>query len=283
MPGAGTLNVRAARPRHWAASAFLAVLGMVRFFELSHRLIAQLCRRAPSRPLLPLYGLQIPILNELDSFALASTSGCAALKRFLCDGAPRNYAGALLNVSPPIVRFAGISSECVNVHAARAFHTRLSRVLATPRTARTFGCAGARASAALHASRSEPLGTSHSISFRVVHYPTGRFGHGTLVELYIYHTRCGPRALLRAHAACSSLWPNGHATGHIVAFRALARIRGSSPWIVGDHASPRSLIMTAGSVLRPTSSSASIDAILNAFVATRSRSAIPVFNLSILY
>ncbi|OBZ73957.1 hypothetical protein A0H81_05902 [Grifola frondosa] len=85
-------------------------------------------------------------------------------------------------------------------------------------------------------------------------------------------TRCGPRALLRAHAARSSLRPNGHATGHIVAFRALARIRGSSPWIVGDHASPRSLIMTAGSVLRPTSSSASIDAILNVFIATRSRS-----------
>ncbi|OBZ70711.1 hypothetical protein A0H81_09002 [Grifola frondosa] len=214
MPGAGTLNVRAARPRHWAASAFLAVLGMARTF-----------------------------LTAPSAVANGPVIGCAALKRFLCDGAPRNYAGALLNVSPPI---AGISSECVNVHAARAFHTRLSRVLATPRTARTFGCAGARASATLHASCSEPLGTSHSISFRVVHYPTGRFGHGTLVELYIYH--CGPRALLRAHAACSSLWPNGHATGHIVAFRALACIRGSSPWIVGDHASPRSLIMTAGSV-----------------------------------
>ncbi|OBZ74443.1 hypothetical protein A0H81_05708 [Grifola frondosa] len=87
--------------------------------------------------------------------------------------------------------------------------------------------------------------------------------------------RCGPRALLRAHAARSSLRPNGHATGHVITFRAHVHICGSSPWFVGDHASPRSLIMTAGSVLRLISSSASIDAILNVFVATRSRSGHP--------
>ncbi|OBZ68054.1 hypothetical protein A0H81_12032 [Grifola frondosa] len=197
MPGAGTLNVRAARPRHWAASAFLAVLGMV---------------------------------------ANGPVIGCAALKRFLCDGAPRNYAGALLNVSPPIVRFAGISSECVNVHAARAFHTRLSRVLATPRTARTFGCAGARASAhCMLRVRSVGHVALNLFSRRALPYRP--FGHGTLVELYIYHTAAG-LVLLRAHAACSSLWPNGHATGHIVAFRALACIRGSSPWIVGAMRRP---------------------------------------------
>ncbi|OBZ67412.1 hypothetical protein A0H81_12514 [Grifola frondosa] len=83
-----------------------------------------------------------------------------------------------------------------------------------------------------------------------------------------------------AHSLCST---------SLVRAAGLARCYGcmlhdipSGPMVMQLGTSLRSeliLIMTAGSVLRPTSSSASIDAILNAFVATRSRSGHPRLRL----
>ncbi|OBZ67604.1 hypothetical protein A0H81_12370 [Grifola frondosa] len=242
MPGAGTLNVRAARPRHWAASAFLAVLGMVAlrsngFSATAHRATM---RAHSSTSLLPLYGLYVPVPGERNT--LLSRDILRVRERSRCSGIPYSTLSC-----------AGHTADCSNV--------------------RLCWCAR---SAALHASRSEPLGTSHSISFRVVHYPTGRFGHGTLVELYIYqyHALRASCAVTRARRMLFSLaqWPCNWAHRRVPSPRSYPRLLAVDR---RDHASPRSLIMTAGSVLRPTSSSASIDAILNAFVATRSRSGHP--------
>ncbi|OBZ66017.1 hypothetical protein A0H81_14011 [Grifola frondosa] len=66
IPGASALNAHTARPRHWAASAFLSVLGTVRFLAFLCLHVVQLCGRVPSQPLLPLYSFQAPVLDELD-------------------------------------------------------------------------------------------------------------------------------------------------------------------------------------------------------------------------
>ncbi|OBZ71067.1 hypothetical protein A0H81_06726 [Grifola frondosa] len=71
IPGSSTLNVRTARPRHWAASAFLAVLladqpsATLRSNASLRRCIIQLCGRASFKIPLPFYGSHVPVLGEV--------------------------------------------------------------------------------------------------------------------------------------------------------------------------------------------------------------------------